>query len=227
MNAAVMHGDVFLCLFVSVMPDLTLVLIGEANSIEIGPKNILLDHEEQTNVEQFSTTLYNLCGRHISVINRLGLQNIDEFPSNQDIHAFLLLIPNGQHNSHYNSRVQWLENTFGKGLMAHVMTVVTHESDEKCESALTDLKANSGFLEKRSLTCKRGMMDEQEIVALLEQVDTMVSENGPYCHSGVMCDVNEGKIEHMDHKSHEEERMDPSLCQLSQTSKILMLAFMN
>ncbi|KAM8844428.1 interferon-induced very large GTPase 1-like isoform 2-T2 [Spinachia spinachia] len=202
-----------------VMPDLTLVLIGEANSIEIGPKNILLDHEEQTNGEQFSTPLYDLCGRHISIINLLGLQNIDQFPSNQDIHAFLLLLPNGHHNSHYHSGVQWLENCFGKRLMAHVMIVVTHESEEKCESSLIDLKANSGFVEKRFHTCNRGMMDEQEIAALLKIIDAMVSENGPYCHSGVMCDENEGKKECMDHKSHREERLDPSLCQHSPTEE--------
>ncbi|XP_062421754.1 interferon-induced very large GTPase 1-like isoform X2 [Pungitius pungitius] len=202
-----------------VTPDLTLVLIGEANSIEIGQKNILLDHDGQTNVEPFSTKLYDLCGRHISVINLLGPPNIDEFPSNQDIHAFLMLIPNGQHNSHYNSGVQWLEKTFGKGLMAHVMTVVTHGSDEKCEGALTELTGNSSLVEKGYHTCNRCMMDEREIIALLEQVDAMVSENGPYCHSGVMCDENKGNKEHMDHQSHKEERMDPSLCQQRQTEE--------
>nr|XP_040047476.1 interferon-induced very large GTPase 1-like isoform X6 [Gasterosteus aculeatus aculeatus] len=190
------------------MPDLT------ANSIEIGTKNILL--EEQKNAKQFSTNLYDLCGRHISVVNPIGLQNFDEFPSDQDIHAFLTLLPNGQHNSHFNSGVQWLKKSFGKGLMAYVLTVVTHESDEKCESALTDLKANSSFVEKRSHTCKYRSMDEREIIALLEQVDAMVSENGPY-HSGVMCDATKGKKEHMDHKYHKEERIDPSMCQESQT----------
>ncbi|MGL4897720.1 MAG: hypothetical protein ACRC31_04735, partial [Cetobacterium sp.] len=64
--------------FVSVMPELTLVLIGDTKTIEIGSKNILLDHEEQENM--FSYKLYDLCGRHISVINMLGVENTDKFP---------------------------------------------------------------------------------------------------------------------------------------------------
>ena len=151
------------------IPKLTLVLIGDKNSIEIGSKNILLDHDGQTNVEQFSTRLYDLCGRHISVINMLGLQNIDKFPLNQEIHAFLLLLANGLHTSHYSSGLQWLEKTFGKGSLAYVMTVVTHKSGETSESALTDLRANSSFVEKRFHTCTRSMMDEKEIIDLLEK----------------------------------------------------------
>ncbi|XP_075940493.1 interferon-induced very large GTPase 1-like [Anarhichas minor] len=198
----------------TVKPELTLVLIGETNSIEIGSKNILIDHDEQRNVEHFSTKLYDLCGRHISVINMLGLPNIDEFPLNEEIHAFVMLLPNGLHNSHYSSGVQWLETTFGKAFMAYVMTVVTHESDDKCESALTDLKANSSFVEKRYHTCKRSMMDEGEIIALLEKIDAMVCENAPHCHSGLMCDGNKGQKEQLEHK---EERLESSLFQQSQT----------
>ncbi|XP_068434435.1 interferon-induced very large GTPase 1-like [Clinocottus analis] len=200
-----------------VIPDLTLVLIGDTNSIEIGSKNILIDHDEQTNVEQFSPKLYDLCARHISVINMLGLPNIDKIPINQEIHAFLMLLPNGLHDSHYNSGVQWLEHVFGKGLLDYVMTVVTHESDENCESALTDLKANCSFVEKRYHTCKRSMMDESEIIALLEKIDAMVSENAPHCFSELMCDENKGKTEHRDHKHHKEERMDSSLWQQRKT----------
>ncbi|KAM6913425.1 interferon-induced very large GTPase 1-like [Lycodopsis pacificus] len=197
-----------------VIPELTLVLIGETNSIEIGSKNILIDHDEQRNVEHFSTKLYDLCGRHISVINMLGLPNIDEFPLNEEIHAFVMLLPNGLHTSHYKSGVQWLETTFGKALMAYVMTVVTHESDVTCESALTDLKANSSFVEKRYHTCRRSMTDEGEMIALLEKIDAMVSENAPHCHSGLMCDGNKGQKEQLEHK---EERLESSLFQQSQT----------
>ncbi|KAM7372335.1 hypothetical protein PAMP_009512 [Pampus punctatissimus] len=43
------------------IPELTLVLVGDTNSIEFGSKNILFDHDEQTNAEQFSSKLYDLC----------------------------------------------------------------------------------------------------------------------------------------------------------------------
>lgn len=207
------------------MPELTLVLIGDTNSIEIGPNNILLDHDEQGNVEQFSFKLYDLCGRHISVINMLGLQNIDTIPLNKGIHAFLLLIPNGLHDSHYSSGLQWLEKAFGKGSFAYLMTVVTHASDEKCESALTDLKANSSFDEKKYHMCTRSMIDGMEIIALLEKIDVMVSENDHRCYSRPMCNKDKEQNEQLDLKSHEEEKIDSSVFQQNQTGEFLMRAF--
>ncbi|XP_070779541.1 interferon-induced very large GTPase 1-like [Enoplosus armatus] len=197
------------------MPERTLVLIGDPNSTETGSKNILIDHDERA---YFSSKLYDLCGRHISVINMLGVDNIDKFPLNQEVHAFLLLLPNGLHNSHYSSGVQWLETALGKGSLAYLMTVVTYESDEKCESALTDLKANSSFAEKRYHTCTRSMMDEKEIIALLEKIDVMVTENDPH-HSGLTCDENRKQKEHLDHKSHKKERIDSSMLQQNQTDR--------
>ena len=208
-------------------PELTLVLVGETNSIEIGSKNIFFDHDEQTNVEQFSSKLYDLCGRYISVINMLGLQSIDKVPLNRGIHAFLLLLPNGLHSSQYSSGVQWLEKAFGKESLAYLMTVVTHKSDESCESAVTDLKANSSFTEKRYHTCKNSMMDGNEIIALLEKIDVMVSENDPHCYSGLMCDDTKEQKDLLDHKYQEEERINSSESQQNPTGEILMLGIKN
>ncbi|XP_078017369.1 interferon-induced very large GTPase 1-like isoform X2 [Epinephelus lanceolatus] len=198
-----------------VIPELTLVLIGDTNTIEIGSKNILLDHDEQTNVEEFSTKLYDLCGRHISVINMLGQPDIDKFPLNQGIHAFLLMLSNGLHTSHYSSGVQWLEKAFGKRSLAYLITVVTHESDEKCERALKDLKANSSFVEKRYHTCTRSMTDVKEIIALLEKIDIMVSENEYHCYSG-LCDEDKDQNEPLDHKSQTKGRINTSVFQQNQ-----------
>lgn len=183
------------------LPELTLLLIGDINSIAIRPENILLDHEEKTKEGQFSSRLYDMCGRHISVINLLGLQNIDKIPLNEAIHAFLLLLPYGMHNSHYSSTVQELEKKFGKEFLLSVMTVVTHEPAEKCENALADLKANSSFDEKRYHTCSRNMTDEKEIIALLEKIDAMVSENHP--HGRLM--RNECKEEREEPSNNDEE----------------------
>ncbi|XP_070837792.1 interferon-induced very large GTPase 1-like [Chaetodon trifascialis] len=202
-----------------VMPKLTLVLIGDTNSMEIGSKNILYDHDhdEQAVVEQFSFKLYDLCGRHISVINILGRENICKLPLNQEIHAFVLLVPYGLHKSQYSSGVQWLEKAFGRGSLAYLLTVVTHKPNEKCESALTELKANSAFDEKRYHTCTRSMTDEKEIVALLEKIDVMVSENDPHGYSELLCKEMKEQKEHLDQKSHKEEWMDFSVFQQDQT----------
>ncbi|TKS91582.1 GTPase 1 Interferon-induced very large [Collichthys lucidus] len=205
-----------------VTPELTLVLIGDTKSIEIGSKNILLDHEKH--VGQVSSKLYDLCGRHISVIDMLGLQNIDTdtFLLKKGIYVFLLLLTNGLHNSHYSSGLQWLEKAFGKGSLSYLLTVVTHESDEKCERALTDLKANSSFDENRYHTCTRSMMDETEIIALFEKIDVMVSGNDPHCYSRLMCDENKEQEENLDDESDEEEWFDTSVFQQNQTGTLDM-----
>ncbi|KAL3972856.1 ubiquitin-conjugating enzyme E2 H [Sarotherodon galilaeus] len=190
-----------------VAPDLTLVLIGDPASIEIGPKNILLDHEDQTNVEQFSSNLYNLCGRHICVINMLGLQT-KKIHLNQGVHVFLLLLPNTLHSSQYSSGVQWLEKVFGRGALSYLITVVTHEPGETCESALKELKTNTDFNEKWCHTCNRSLMDEEEVANLLEKINIMVSENDPQSYSALMCAEDKEQEGHLEDKSHEEEGKD-------------------
>lgn len=186
-------------------PDVTLVLIGDPASIEIGPKNILLDHDKQTNVEQFSPNLYNLCGRHVCVINMLGLQT-KEIPLNQGFRAFVFLLPNTLHSSQYSSGVQWLERTFGRGALSYLITVVTHETGETCESALKELKTNTDFNEKRFHTCNRNMMDEKQVANLLEKINVMVSENDPQSYTGLMCAEDKDQGGHLEDKSHKEER---------------------
>ncbi|XP_075888340.1 interferon-induced very large GTPase 1-like isoform X2 [Nelusetta ayraudi] len=181
-----------------VLPELTLVLIGDTNAIDMGSSNLLLENYEQ--VSEFSTELYNLCGRVISVTNMLGLQNIESFHLNDTIHAFLLLIPNGLHVSHYSSGLQWLEKNFGKESLDFVMTVVTYKSDEKCENTLTDLKVNGSFEEKRYHTCLRSMTDPGEIQELLEKIDGMASENNPSCYGGSMHHEDKEQINNMDSK---------------------------
>lgn len=189
-------------------PDLTLVLIGDPASTEIGPKNIFLDHDDQTNVEPFSSNLYNLCGQHVCVINMLGLQT-KKIPLNQGVHAFVLLLPNTLHSSQYSSGVQWLERTFGIGALSYLITVVTHETGETCEtceSALKELKTNTEFNEKRFHTCNRSMMDEKQVANLLEKINVMVSENDPQSYTGLMCAEDKDQEGHLEDKSHKEER---------------------
>lgn len=181
-----------------VLPELTLVLIGDTNAIDIGSSNLLLENDEQ--VSGFSTELYNLCGRVISVTNMLGLQNIESFHLNDTIHAFLLLIPNGLHVSHYSSGLQWLEKNFGKESLDFLMTVVTYKSDEKCENTLTDLKVNGSFEEKRYHKCLRSMTNTGEILELLEKIDRMASENNPSFYGGSMHHEDKEQMDNMDPK---------------------------
>ncbi|XP_014838567.1 PREDICTED: uncharacterized protein LOC106915470 [Poecilia mexicana] len=162
----------------AVTPPLTLILIGNKNSIEIGSKNILLDHDQEIHEKEFSSRLYDLLGRQISVINLLGFPRFDMIPVIPEHHAFILLVSNDQHENQYTSGLQWLEKTLGKEHSSHVMTVVTQDdSDENSENELQNLKAKSSFSEKRYHTCTRSMMDINEIITLLEKIDAMVFES--------------------------------------------------
>ncbi|XP_037554101.1 interferon-induced very large GTPase 1-like [Nematolebias whitei] len=165
---------------------LTLVVIGDMISVEAGANNILLDDEQR----HFSSKLYDLCGQHICVVNLLGQQSIENISLNQKTNVFLLLIPKGQHGSHYKSGVQWLEKTFGRQSLAYLMTVVTSNSGEECDGALKDLKTFDGFDEKRYHTCTRTMAEAEEIADLLKKINIMVSEISPCCYSGLVCGEN-------------------------------------
>lgn len=194
--------------FVSVAAELTLVLVGDTNSMKTGSQNILFDHDKQVNVEQISEGLYDLCGRHISVINLLGHQNSETCPLNKGVHAFILLVSNSHHESSYRAGRQWLEKAFGEESLPYLLTVVTHESDEQCKSALTNLKGDDGFNDTRYHTCKKGMTDQREMMALLEKVDVMVQENNPSCYTRPKC---EG--------AHEEDKIKSSEFQGNQQCK--------
>lgn len=195
------------------------MLIGDLTSVEIGAKNILLNPDEQT---KFSSQLYDLYGQQISVVNLLGQQSIEKLPLIQGKHALLLLIPNGQHVSHYKSGVQWLEKTFGRQSLAHLMTVVTCKSGENCESALTDLRAFDSFDEERYHTCSKSMTETAEVVDLMLKISIMVSENSPHCYTGLIPGENTEENKHLESKSLGE-LMDPSVLKENKTGEILLL----
>lgn len=175
--------------------ELTLVLVGDINSIETGSLNILLNLEVQRNTEQISERLYGLCGRHISVVNLLGQPNTDSFHFHQDVHAFLLLVANGCHESSHRAGLEWFQKAFGEESLPYLMTVVTHEPEDECERALTDLKRDSRFNDSRFVTCRKSMSDEGEMVALLEKIDVMVRENNPSCYTRPKCEHMESQEE--------------------------------
>lgn len=179
--------------FVSADCDLTLIVIGDLISVETGANNILLDLDEQ---RKFSSKLYDLCGRHICVVNLLGQQSIENFSLNQGTNVFLLLTPKSQHGSHYEAGVQWLEKTFGRQSLAYLMTVITSNSGEKCEDALKDLKTFDCFDEARCHTCTRSMAEAEEMADLLTKINIMVSEMSPRCSSGLMRGENPEEDKH-------------------------------
>lgn len=195
---------------VSVAAELTLVLVGDINSIETGSHNILVSHDVQGKTEQISDRLYDLCGRHISVINLLGQPNSDRFQSDKGVHAFVLLVANGCHESSYRAGLQWLQKAFGEESLPYLITVVTHEPEDKCERALADLQRHSCFNSSRYLTCRKRMTDEREMVTLLEKVAVMVGENNPSCYTPPKCEHMESQE---DDKTESSELLENQQCE--------------
>lgn len=193
------------------VPELTLALIGDISAIDSGSSNLLMDNDEQGKVSRFSTELYNLCGRVISVANMLGLQNVESLHLTDTIHAFLLLIPFGPNVSHYHRLgLQWLEENFGKDSLKILMTVVTYKSDEKCENTLTDFKVLGGFEVKRCHTCLRSMSDAGEILELLEKIDGMASENNHSCYIGSTKNKEKVQMSFVDSSTYLEDTGNPT-----------------
>ncbi|XP_054916121.1 interferon-induced very large GTPase 1-like [Poeciliopsis prolifica] len=194
--------------------DLIIVLFGDTSSIESGTKNILINQDEHT---EFSSKLYDLCGRRISVINLIGLRDINEITLNKKINAFLLLISYGPHVSQYISGLQWLEKTFGRAAIYYLMTVVTHNSGEKCEDIFKDLKVCDSFIEKRYHTCTRTMSVPEEIADLLIKVQTMVSNNNPPCFTGLICGGSKEQNKDLEPESVGHNLMESSVVKKKQT----------
>lgn len=153
----------------------------------MGSNNLLRDN----NQGDFSPQLYDLLSRLYSVIDMLDFPNTESTQLHDGIHAFLLLLPNGLHVQHYNSGLEWLEKTFGKESLDFLITIVTHKSNEQCENSITDLNDVEGFDEKRCHTCSRSMADVDDIVELLDKINSLVSDNNHSCFGGITIMHNE------------------------------------
>lgn len=179
-------------------PDLTVVLIGDTKAVEVGATNILLSQEEQPkadNLTLFAPGLYDLCGRHISVINMLGRQNTDHIErvmQEKQIHAILLFLPVSQHIEGFQTGTEQLQKyIIGDKSNAIAMTVFTYQDDQSSSGAFNDLRSNVNLkhiekYENRHHLCKKTMDDPSEILSLLEKIDIMIANNEPCLHTGQM-----------------------------------------
>ncbi|XP_067089390.1 interferon-induced very large GTPase 1-like isoform X1 [Osmerus mordax] len=193
-------------------PKLTVVLIGDTDSVEMDSQNLLLTHDRQLSLmaaagcSQIALRLYDLCGRHVSIINMLGLQTTEQVDQvslehylgqvahEQGIHAFLLLSTLGQHIDSLRREAQWLQRKLGEKSLAFVIPVFTCDNQQDYSNVLRELRAHSDLkhlidtCRDRYHTCKRGMDDPLEMLSLLDKINLMVSETPPGCYSGEMFD---------------------------------------
>ncbi|XP_046893824.1 interferon-induced very large GTPase 1-like isoform X2 [Hypomesus transpacificus] len=193
-------------------PELTVVLIGDTGSVEMNSQNLLLTHDRQltpmaaAGCSHTALRLYDLCGRHVSIINMLGLQTTErvdqvslesylgQVAHEQGIHAFLLLSTLSQHIDSLRRGAQWLKRKLGEKSLAFVIPVFTCDNQQDCISVLDELRAHSDLkhlietCRDRYHTCQRGMNDPLEMESLLDKINLMVSETPPGCYSGEMFD---------------------------------------
>ncbi|XP_076866542.1 interferon-induced very large GTPase 1-like [Brachyhypopomus gauderio] len=187
------------------MPDLTIVLFGNTSAVLFGDQNILLGQEPAPlEKEDFSLTAPKsrmVSGRNISVINILGLQEDElyldtvdkttgQLVKENEIHAFIFILC--QLTDADKLGLEWLQSSFGEGVLPYVMILFTYEREEDRDTIIDDLKNNSVLEEllkkcgDRYHTCSKSMNNQSEMRTLLEKIDHLVSENNPHCYTAEM-----------------------------------------
>ncbi|XP_067109564.1 interferon-induced very large GTPase 1-like [Osmerus mordax] len=183
----------------NVTPHLTIALVGDVDAVTIGTENLLLYQDDLYNevdeYSQIASRLYDLSGRHISVINMLGLNGVDFEKAlqkqlcsqlkrnNQDVNAFLLLKPLGQHTSTDRTGPERLQEILGERYTECAVSLFTYENVKERETLIDDLKGKCAFIELmekyggRYHICNKLMNDPTEMLSLVEKINLLVSEN--------------------------------------------------
>ncbi|XP_030649191.1 interferon-induced very large GTPase 1-like [Chanos chanos] len=176
--------------------DFTVALIGSDAAVKYGGENILLGEEElyldQSDLCQITPKTKEVSGRHVSVINMLGLHelpqqstdtHISHLLRDHEIHVFLYVLPLGLLTDEDKMGLEWLQRTFGEKSLDVVMILFTYETEDQKDTVIDDLKKNA-ILEQivqkcggRYHTCDKSMNNQSEMRTLLEKIDRLVCEN--------------------------------------------------
>ncbi|XP_030649197.1 interferon-induced very large GTPase 1-like [Chanos chanos] len=175
--------------------DFTVALIGSNAAVKYGGENILLGEEElyldQSDLRQITPRTREVSGRHVSMINMLGLHELPQQSTDTHIshllttkiHVFLYVLPLGLLTDEDKMGLDWLQRTFGEKSLDFVMILFTYETEDQCDSVIDDLKKNS-VLEQivqkcggRYYTCDKRLNHQSEMRTLLEKINSLVSEN--------------------------------------------------
>ncbi len=190
-----------------IFPNMTIVLTGNASSVQFGGENILLG-QRQPNIENAAISRIiplqkKISEHHISVINMIDLHEtelyldcvdhlIGQLVNENEIHAFIFVVRLGQLTDADKMGLDWLQRVFDDKVLQFVMILFTYETEEETDSIIDVLKKNpvlEQLLEKcggRYQTCNKIMNKQSEMRDLMKKIECLFHDNNQQRYTGEM-----------------------------------------
>ncbi|KAL1279167.1 hypothetical protein QQF64_025840 [Cirrhinus molitorella] len=191
----------------NIFPNMTIVLTGNASSVQFGDGNILLG-QKQPNIGNVAISRIvplqkKISKHHVSVINMIDLHEtelyldcvdhlIGQLLNKNEIHAFIFVVRLGQLTDTDKMGLEWLQRVFGDEVLQFVMILFTYEIEKETDTIIDDLKKNpvlEQLLEKcggRYHTCNKMMNNQSEMRELMKKIESLFYENNRQCYNGEM-----------------------------------------
>ncbi|KAK7175520.1 hypothetical protein R3I93_002437 [Phoxinus phoxinus] len=172
---------------------LTVALFGNSASIQFRHDNILLGEEEYrfktTDTSRIIPLPREIAEHHVSVINMTARHEtelnldcvghlIDQLVNENEIHAFIFVVRQGQLTDADKKSLEWLQRTFGDKVLQFVMILFTYETEEKSKTIKDPVLEQ--LLEKcggRFHTCNKMMNNQSEMRDLMNKIELLFNEN--------------------------------------------------
>ncbi|XP_076121728.1 interferon-induced very large GTPase 1-like [Alosa pseudoharengus] len=172
----------------------SLALFGSTTAVKVGCGSLLSDFRGCPGLTQLNPTESKIAGRDVTVINMIGLHEVNYCQQSMDnymgqtlgedgIHAFLYILPPHRLTDGDKMAVEWLQRMFGPSSLHFLIIVFTYENEEDCDSIVDDLKGNTvleQLIEKsggRYFTSNKTLNNEMEMSLLLKKIELMIYEN--------------------------------------------------
>ncbi|XP_042572567.1 interferon-induced very large GTPase 1-like [Cyprinus carpio] len=178
---------------------LTVALVGNSESIQFKPENILLGEDKPFKTVETSRIVpvqREIAERHVSVINMISLHEtdsvhhlIDQLLNENKIHAFIFVVRLGQLTDADKMGLEWLQRVFGDKVLQFVMILFTYETEEECDTIIDDMKNKivlEQLLEKcggRYQTCNKRLNNQSEMSELINKIEHLFKENQQQCYT--------------------------------------------
>ncbi|KAA0710469.1 Interferon-induced very large GTPase 1 [Triplophysa tibetana] len=177
--------------------NLTVVVFGNSAAVQYGDDNMLLGkevHFENAETPKIDTVQVKISARRVSVTNIIGLHEtehqsdsldhlIGQLVNENEIHAFIFVVPLGQLTDADKMGIEWLQEVFGDRVTEFAIILFTYEQQEESESIIDDLKNNivlEQLYEKcgsRYYTCNKIMNNQSELSTLMIGIEHLLFDN--------------------------------------------------
>ncbi|KAK9978844.1 hypothetical protein ABG768_020582 [Culter alburnus] len=185
---------------------LTVLVFGNSASIQFRRDNFLLGEEQSrfssTGTSRIIPLQREIADRYISVINMTGLHetelNLDcvdhliELLNENEIHAFIFVVRQGQLTNDDKMGLDQLQRVFGDKVLQFVIFLFTYEREEEHTTIEDDLKKNPALVQLlencggRYQTCNKMMNNQSEMRDLMKKIEHLFNENQQQGYTGEM-----------------------------------------